>query len=136
MIRLKPQDLRGKDVGVAYEFPELTGDLISLANHLSKATTRKKLGNPTSVIEGFNGKTFEDWERFYEQERPGALDTASQEIYSAIEKLRSALKRVDKALIRLGGGSRSETHLCRLAHPGNHSQAHRKTSGQDLPASR
>jgi len=100
LIRLKPQDLRGKDVGAANEFPDLTSDLISFANHLSKATTRKKLGNPTSVIEEFKGKTFEDWERFYEQRRPGALDTASREIFSAIEKLRKALELVDKELIR------------------------------------
>ena len=65
-------------MGAANEFPDLTSDLISLANHLSKATTRKKLGNPTSVIEEFEGKTFEDWERFYEQKHPGALDTASR----------------------------------------------------------
>jgi hypothetical protein len=87
-------------VGAAYEFPDLTSDLISLANHLSKATTRKKLGNPASVIEEFEGKTFEDWERFYEKNRPGALDTASREIYSAMEKLRNALELVDKELIR------------------------------------
>lgn len=99
MIRIKPQDLRGKDVGAANEFPDLTSDLISLANHLSKATTRKKLGNPALVIEEFEGKTFEEWERFYEQKRPGALDTASQEIYNAIEKLRNALALVDKELV-------------------------------------
>lgn len=87
-------------MGAAHEFPDLTSDLISLANHLSKATTRKKLGNPTSVIEEFEGKTFESWERFYEQKRPGALDTASREIYSAIEKLRKALGLVDEALVR------------------------------------
>ena len=100
LIRLKPQDLRGKDVGAVIDFPELTSDLISLANHLSKATTRKKLGNPGAVIEEFKGKTFEDWERFYEQKRPGALDTASREIYSAIEKLREALELVDEELVR------------------------------------
>lgn len=87
-------------MGAAIEFPELTSDLIGFANHLSKATTRKKLGNPTSVIEEFKGKTFEDWERFYEQERPGALDAASREIYSAIEKLREALGMVNEELIR------------------------------------
>lgn len=100
MIRIKPQDLRGKDVGAAYEFPDLTSDLINLANQLSKATSRKKLGNPAAVIEEFEGKTFEDWECFYEKNRPGALDTASREIYSAMEKLRSALELVDKELIR------------------------------------
>ena len=100
MIRLKPQDLRGKDVGAAYEFPDLTSDLISLANHLSKATACKKLGNPASVIEEFKGKAFEDWERFYEQKRPGALDTASREIYGAIEKLRKSLALVDEELVR------------------------------------
>ena len=87
-------------MGAAHEFPDLTIDLICLANHLSKATTRKKLGNPTSVIEEFEGKTFEDWERFYEQKRPGALDTASREIYSTMEKLRKALELVDKELVR------------------------------------
>jgi hypothetical protein len=100
LIRLKPQDLRGKDVGAAKEFPDLTSDLINLANHLSKATTRKKLGNPTLAIEEFEGKTFEEWAYFYDQKRPGALDTASQEIYSAIEKLRKALELVDEDLVR------------------------------------
>lgn len=87
-------------MGAANEFPDLTSALIGLANHLSKATTRKKLGNPTSVIEEFGGKTFEDWERFYEQKRPGALDTAGREIYNAIEMLRNALELVDKELVR------------------------------------
>ena len=87
-------------MGAANEFPDLTSDLISLANHLSKATTRKKLGNPTLVIEEFGGKTFEDWERFYEQKCPGALDAAGREIYKAIEKLRNALGLVDKELVR------------------------------------
>lgn len=87
-------------MGAAHEFPDLTSDLISLANRLSKATTRKKLGNPASVIEEFEGKTFEDWERFYEQKHPGALDTASRDIYSTMEKLRKALELVDKELVR------------------------------------
>lgn len=87
-------------MGAAHEFPDLTSDLINLANHLSKATSRKRLGNPALVIEAFGGKAFEDWERFYEQKRPGALDTASREIYSAIEKLRTSLDLVDEELVR------------------------------------
>lgn len=87
-------------MGAAHEFPDLTSDLINLANHLSKATTRKKLGNPALVIEEFEGKAFEDWERFYEQKRPGALDTASREIYGAIERLRASLALVDEELVR------------------------------------
>lgn len=87
-------------MGAANAFPDLTSELISLANHLSKATTRKKLGNPASVIEKFEGKTFEDWERFYEETCPGALDTASREIYSALGKLREALALVDEELVR------------------------------------
>ena len=67
---------------------------------MSKATSRKKLGNPALVIEEFDGKAFEDWERFYEQKRPGALDTASREIFSAVEKLQKALALVNEELVR------------------------------------
>lgn len=100
MILLKPKDIRGKDVGAAYEFPGLTAELIALASRLSGATTRKKLGNPMAVIEEFKGKQFEDWASFYEEERPGAIDTASNEIFDTIEKLRQALGQVDEQLVR------------------------------------
>ena len=100
MIKIKREELRGKQMGEIFDFPEFTVELIQLANHKAKGTRRKVIGNTAEMIERFNGKSYEEWQDWYEVERPRAIDQATDKIFETVKKMALALEKVDRDMVR------------------------------------
>jgi len=82
------------------EFPKYTTQLMNLANQNAQATRPKKVGQLSEMIKEFTGKTVEEWEVWYNAQRPDAIDTAAKDIYEMIKKLREAILLVDEPMVK------------------------------------
>ena len=100
MIKIKRAELRGKDVGRPFHFPDFTADILELAGRKSHGATKKVVGKPLEMIADFDGKTYEQWRAYYEGCRPGSLDRAVDLILDQVEKFRAALELVDRDLVQ------------------------------------
>jgi len=100
MIKIKREELRGKQMGEIFDFPEFTGELIQLANRKANGTQRKVMGKTAEMIERFDGKSYEEWRDWYEAERPGAIDQATGKIYDTVKKMAQAMEKLDRDMVR------------------------------------
>jgi hypothetical protein len=100
MIKIKREELRGKQMGEIFDFPEYTGELIQLANRKAKGTQRKVMGKTDEMIERFDGKSYEEWRAWYEAERPGAIDQATDKIFDSVKKMARAMDKLDREMVR------------------------------------
>ncbi|MBD3409296.1 MAG: MjaI family restriction endonuclease, partial [Ignavibacteriales bacterium] len=69
--------------------------LLNLANQNAQGTRPRVVGQMSELIQQFSGKTIEEWERWYPERHPDALDEAATKIKAMIANLREALEKID-----------------------------------------
>lgn len=82
------------------DFPKYTTQLMNLANQNSQGTRPKVVGQMSELIKESNPESFEEWKRWYTERHPEAIERATAKIADQIEKLKTAIEKIDKALIR------------------------------------
>ncbi len=85
-------------------FPKYTTQLINLANQTAQATRPKAVGQLSELFPLFLQETdqisLENWQEWYEERYPEAVDKAADRIYGQIEKLKEAVLLIDREMIR------------------------------------
>lgn len=85
--------------GVA-EFPKYTTQIVNLANQNAQGTRPKVVGQMSDLIQEFPGKTISEWEAWYKEKHPNAIEDATDKIFDMVEKLKAAIKYVDRSLVK------------------------------------
>ena len=83
-----------------YPFPKYTTMLINQINQTAQGTRPKVVGQMSDLIQEFDGKTLDEWRKFYDEHEPHAIDDTTEKIYSQYQKLKEAMNLIDKDLIR------------------------------------
>lgn len=73
------------------EFPKYAGPLINLANKFAGGTRPKVVGQMTELIKEFDGETIEDWEKWYSEKHPGAIESAVDKIFQMLAGFKDVL---------------------------------------------
>jgi len=101
--RLKNEDIRAYNGGEPTEFPKYTSQLINWANQNAQGTRPKVVGQMSELFPEFQNSgekvTLENWERWYLERHPDAVETATDKIDSQIKKLRKAIKLIDRDMV-------------------------------------
>jgi len=99
-IKLKNAEIQEYVNAPASEFPKYTTQLINVANQNSQATRPRHVGQLSELIQEFPGQTFEEWVAWYQEQRPNAIDEATDRITSMIENFKEAVQKIDRTLMR------------------------------------
>lgn len=81
-------------------FPLYVSSLINLANQFAQGTRPKVVGSVAALFQQFPGHTVTEWERWYRDQHPQAVDDATQVIWAMVGRLQDALAQVDEATVR------------------------------------
>jgi len=81
-------------------FPKYATQIINLANQNAHATRPNVVGQMSELIKEFTGKTIEEWEDFYINKHPEAIETATKKILEMIENFKDVINKIDKQMIR------------------------------------
>lgn len=82
------------------EFPKYATQIINLANQNAQATRPKVVGQMSELIKEFTGKTLQEWETWYLNKHPDAIETATQKILEMIDNFREVINQIDENMIR------------------------------------
>ncbi len=82
------------------QFPKYTTQIINLANQNAQATRPKVVGQLSELIKEFPGRTLKEWEEWYLQRHPDAIDKATEKIMKMIENFREAINQIDESMVR------------------------------------
>lgn len=99
-IKLKNQEITQEIAGHVAQFPKYTSQLMNLANQNSQGTRPRVVGQMTDLFQEFTGSEFEAWEAWYEAQKPGAIEEATDRVYGMITLLQEAIQLVDRELVQ------------------------------------
>lgn len=99
-IRIANTEVQELLSGKSYEFPKYTTQIMNLANQNSQGTRPKNVGQMSDLIQEFDGKTLEEWAKWYLEKHPNSIDNATERVFGMIENLKNAAAQVNKAMVR------------------------------------
>lgn len=81
------------------KFPKYISPLINLANQYAQGTRPKVVGQMSELIKEFKGKTLKEWENWYKEKYPKAIENSTEKILNKIKELKDALNKIDRKLV-------------------------------------
>lgn len=81
------------------EFPKYATQIINLANRNVQGTRPKIVGQQTELIQQFPGKTLPEWEQWYQELYPDAVETATDKIFAMVKSLQNAAIQIDRPMV-------------------------------------
>lgn len=86
------------------EFPKYTSQLINWANQNAQGTRPKVVGQLSDLFPEYEAQaenvSVEDWERWYREKHPDAIENATDKIFIQVENLKQAIQLIDKDMVR------------------------------------
>lgn len=82
-------------------FPKYVRQIINLANQNAQGTRPRVVGQLTDLIQEFTGKTIDEWEEWYLQRYPDAIENAKVKILSMLRNMKDALNKIDDNMVNL-----------------------------------
>ena len=105
-LKIKLKDVKEYNNLITPTFPKYTSQLINLANQNSQGTRSKVVGQLSDLFPEFQSssntpKTIPNWEKWYLDKYPDAIDNATEKTWNLIQKLQDAIMSIDKNLVRV-----------------------------------
>jgi len=82
------------------DFPKYTTQLMNLANQNAQGTRPEVVGQMSALVREADPASFREWKQWYEERHPNAIERATERIVDHVEKLRQAIKAIDRNMIR------------------------------------
>lgn len=99
-IKIKNQEIIKLVSGEEVSFPKYSTQIMNLANRNAQGTRPAMVGQMSELIQEFTGKNLKEWEKWYINEKPGAIDAATEKVYEMVIKLREVTDKIDKKLVK------------------------------------
>ncbi len=80
-------------------YPKYVRQLINIANQNAQGTRPRVVGQLTDLIKEFPGKTLDEWEQWYLQRYPNAINIAKEKIVSMLENFKDAIRKIDENMV-------------------------------------
>lgn len=99
-IKISNDEIR-QFIGIeSFEFPKYATQLINLASQNAQGTRPVVVGQMTNLIQEFSGKTIEEWEKWYLETHPDAIEKATEKITKMVNNFKVVIEKIDKEMIQ------------------------------------
>jgi hypothetical protein len=98
-LRISPDRIRELLRADPLGLPQYTSQLINLANQNAQGTRPKVVGQMSDLVQQFDGRSIEEWEKWYIDNHGGKIEIATDKIWSMIEKLKTAIGLIDREMV-------------------------------------
>lgn len=86
--------------GKKYTYPKYATQIMNLANQNAQGTRAKIVGQMSDLIQEFEGVSLAEWEKWYLEGHPNAIDNATEKVYGMISLFKEAIVNIDKETVR------------------------------------
>ncbi len=82
------------------EFPKYATQIINLANQNAQGTRPAVVGQMSELIQEFTGRTLQEWEKWYLEQHPTAIEKATKKITEMIQNFKDVMDKIDEEMIQ------------------------------------
>jgi hypothetical protein len=86
--------------GKTYSYPKYATQIMNLANQNAQGTRAKIVGQMSDLIQEFEGTALSEWEKWYLESHPDAIDNATEKVYAMVTLFKEAILKIDKETVR------------------------------------
>ena len=86
--------------GKTYSYPKYATQIMNLANQNAQGTRAKIVGQMSDLIQEFEGTAMSEWEKWYLESHPDAIDNATEKVYAMVTLFKEAILKIDKETVR------------------------------------
>lgn len=86
--------------GKTYSYPKYATQIMNLANQNAQGTRARVVGQMSDLIQEFTGAALPEWEKWYLEKHPEAIDNATERVYAMITLFKDAILTIDKETVR------------------------------------
>jgi hypothetical protein len=98
-VKLSNKEIRDALNIESPEFPRYVTQIINLANQNAQGTRPKVVGQMSDLIQQFTGKSLQEWEKWYVNEKSDAIRMATDKVLDMVDNLKDAMDKIDKEMI-------------------------------------
>jgi len=84
----------------SFEFPKYSTQIINLANQNAQGTRPAVVGQMSDLIQEFTGKSIEEWEKWYLETHPDAIEKATEKITKMVGNFKAVINQIDRNMIK------------------------------------
>jgi len=102
MMKLKIPNSEAQELlsGKTYSYPKYATQIMNLANQNAQGTRAKIVGQMSDLIQEFEGTALAEWEKWYLESHPDAIDNATEKVYAMVTLFKDAILKIDKETVR------------------------------------
>lgn len=102
MIKLKIPNLEVQELlsGKKYTYPKYSTQIMNLANQNAQGTRAKIVGQMSDLIQEFEGVSLAEWEKWYLDGHPQAIENATDKVYTMVTLFKDAILQIDRETVR------------------------------------
>jgi len=82
-----------------FEFPKYSTQLLNLANQNAQGTRPSVVGQMSELIQEFSGRSITEWEKWYIERHPDAIEKATQKIKEMMDNFKTVIDLIDDEMI-------------------------------------
>jgi hypothetical protein len=82
------------------EFPKYASQIINLANQNAQGTRPKVVGKMSELFVESNARSLLEWEEWYKENRPKAIEEATARIWPMVGRLKETIANIDRQMVR------------------------------------
>lgn len=86
--------------GKTYSYPKYATQIMNLANQNAQGTRAKIVGQMSDLIQEFEGTALSEWEKWYLESHPDAIDNATEKVFAMVTLFKDAILKIDKETVR------------------------------------
>ena len=98
-IKIRNKEIRMLINAEIVDFPKYTTQILNIANQNAQGTVPKVVGQMSDLIQEFSGKKLSEWEQWYKNKYPNAIQDATNKIVLMLDNLKEAITKIDRPLI-------------------------------------
>jgi hypothetical protein len=98
-VRIKNEEITRLLDAEVVSFPKYATQLINLANYYSHGTRPEVVGQMSDLIQEFKGRKLREWEEWYLDQHPEAIEKATAKILQMMENFKKVITLIDAEMI-------------------------------------
>lgn len=99
-LRIPNSEVQELLTGKKYIYPKYSTQIMNLANQNAQGTRAKIVGQMSDLIQEFEGSAMAEWEKWYLQGHPDAIDNATDKVLGMVELFKETIKDIDRNVVR------------------------------------